>query len=108
MGLFESKEEKLAKKKLKEEEKERKRKEFEKIMASNPTVTPKTESEKLARCPKCNSTSLTANKKGFSVGKAVVGGVVALPLGLVTGMVGKNKVFITCLNCGHKWKPGKF
>lgn len=31
----------------------------------------------IACCPKCGSTSLTANKKGFGVGKAVIGTAVA-------------------------------
>ena len=59
------------------------------------------------KCPKCGSTQITANKKGFSLGKAAVGSAVVLPLGAVTGMIGKNKIYITCLKCGHSWKPGK-
>jgi len=59
-------------------------------------------------CPKCGSTQLTANKKGFSLGKALVGGVVLVPIaGVATGMIGKNKIIITCLNCGKQFKPGK-
>ena len=46
----------------------------------------------IACCPKCGSTSLTANKKGFGVGK-----------GLVAGNKGAKKVRITCLNCGNQW-----
>lgn len=106
MGLFDSAEEKARKKKLKEEEKELKRKEFEKIMASNPEVTKKSSAnsnvvkDDKIHCPKCNSTQITAHKKGFSMGKAFVGGI-------LLGDVGKNKIIITCLNCGHQWKPGK-
>ncbi len=37
----------------------------------------------IACCPKCGSTSLTANKKGFGIGKAVIGASVAGPIGLV-------------------------
>lgn len=60
------------------------------------------------RCPKCGSTQITANKKGFGLGKAVAGDLVAGAVGgLVAGSMGKNKVIITCLNCGHKWKAGK-
>ncbi|WP_053071130.1 hypothetical protein [Clostridium botulinum] len=51
-------------------------------------------------CPKCLSTQITANKKGFSVKKAVL-------LGGVGGFIGKNKIEITCLKCGYKWKPGQ-
>lgn len=56
-------------------------------------------------CPRCHSTSLTANKKGFSLGKAAVGSAVAFPLGLATGMIGKNKIYLTCMNCGYRFKP---
>ncbi len=61
----------------------------------------------IACCPKCGSTSLTANKKGFGIGKAVIGASVAGPIGLVAGNVGRQKVIVTCLNCGHQFKPGK-
>lgn len=59
-------------------------------------------------CPKCGSTQLTANKKGFSLGKALVGGLVLVPIaGVATGMIGKNKILITCLSCGKQFKPGR-
>jgi hypothetical protein len=58
-------------------------------------------------CPKCYSTSLTANKKGFGVGKAVIGAFVAGPIGLVAGNIGSQKVKVTCLNCGHQFMAGK-
>lgn len=61
----------------------------------------------IACCPKCGSTSLSANKKGFSLGKAAAGAFVAGPVGLVGGTMGANKLEVTCLNCGHKFKPGK-
>lgn len=61
----------------------------------------------VACCPKCGSTSLSANKKGFSFGKAAAGAFVAGPTGLVGGTIGANKIEVTCLNCGHKFKPGK-
>lgn len=63
--------------------------------------------DNLAHCPKCNSTSLSAHKKGFGLGKALVGSAIVLPLGAVTGAIGKNKVYIVCMSCGHKFKPGK-
>lgn len=59
------------------------------------------------KCPKCGSTSIAANQKGFGIGKAVVGAAVAGPLGLMAGNVGAKKVYITCLNCGHRWQAGK-
>lgn len=61
----------------------------------------------IACCPKCGSTSLTANKKGFGIGKAVIGASVAGPIGLVAGNIGRQKVTVTCLNCGYQFKPGK-
>jgi DNA-directed RNA polymerase subunit RPC12/RpoP len=63
--------------------------------------------DSLVRCPKCGSSQLTTNKKGFSLGKAVAGGVLLVPIaGVATGMIGKNKIIITCLNCGKQFKPG--
>ncbi len=50
-------------------------------------------------CPKCLSTQITAQKRGFSVGQAITFGTLA-------GMVGSNKIVLTCMKCGHKFKPG--
>lgn len=58
-------------------------------------------------CPKCNSTSLTTNKKGFSGKNAVAGAVLTGGIGLLAGTIGSNKVLITCLNCGKQFKPGE-
>lgn len=58
-------------------------------------------------CPKCGSTSITANKKGWSLRKGLVGAVLINPIGgAATGMIGKNKIIITCLKCGYRFKPG--
>ncbi|OLY92511.1 hypothetical protein SAMN05444008_102367 [Cnuella takakiae] len=57
------------------------------------------------KCPKCGSNQISANKKGFSAGKAVAGAVLAGPVGLAAGAIGKNKVDITCLACGNTWNP---
>ena len=61
----------------------------------------------IACCPKCGSTSLSAGKQGFSLGKAAVGGLLSRNLGggLLAGSLGSNKTVVTCLNCGHKWNP---
>ncbi|MGI6161777.1 MAG: hypothetical protein ACOYJD_07075 [Christensenellales bacterium] len=61
----------------------------------------------IPKCPRCRSTSISANQKGFGIGKAVVGAAIAGPLGLVGGNIGAKKVRITCLNCGHQWMAGK-
>lgn len=59
------------------------------------------------KCPKCSSTQLTANKKGFSGKKAVAGAVLTGGIGLLAGAIGSNKIIITCLSCGHQFKPGE-
>ena len=58
-------------------------------------------------CPKCYSTSLSVNEKGFGVGKAITGVAMFGPLGLLAGAIGSKKVRITCLKCGHQFYPGK-
>lgn len=58
-------------------------------------------------CPKCGSTQITANKKGFGLGKAAAGGILLGPVGLMGGLLGSNKVILTCLKCGHQFKPGQ-
>jgi len=80
-----------------------------KEMASDdfPTFTQQPVVDNVPKCPLCKSTSITANQKGFGVGKAVIGAAVAGPLGLIAGNAGAKKVYITCLNCGHRWKAGK-
>ena len=63
-------------------------------------------SEDPIRCPQCRCTQITANVKGFGLGKAAVGGVLLGPVGLLGGLMGSKKVKITCLKCGHSWLPG--
>lgn len=63
----------------------------------------KKQSDAMARCPRCGSTSLSGNKKGFGIGKAVIGGAIAGPIGLVAGNLGAKKVQVTCLKCGKKF-----
>lgn len=58
----------------------------------------------MAKCPRCGSTSLSGNKKGFGIGKAVIGAALIGPIGLVAGNVGAKKVQVTCLKCGKKFK----
>lgn len=67
---------------------------------------PKHVADAEVRCPKCGSNQLTANQIGYGLGKAAVGGVLLGPVGLLGGFVGSKKVLITCLRCGHSWKPG--
>lgn len=67
----------------------------------------KKEKEKIACCPACGSTSLTAHKKGFGIGKAVAGATIAGGIGLVAGNLGAKKVRVTCLNCGKQFWAGR-
>jgi DNA-directed RNA polymerase subunit M/transcription elongation factor TFIIS len=64
-----------------------------------------TNSEVQIKCPKCGSTQINANKKGFNIGQALVGGVVTLGVGVAAGFWGSNEVRLNCLRCGHRWKP---
>jgi len=58
-------------------------------------------------CPKCGSDQITANKHGFSAGKAVAGAVLTGGIGLLAGMHGSKKVDITCLACGKTFHAGE-
>lgn len=62
----------------------------------------------IMKCPKCNSTQLTSNKKGFSGGQAVAGAVLTGGIGLLAGTIGSGSVVVTCLKCGHKFKAGDY
>jgi tellurium resistance protein TerD len=59
------------------------------------------------KCSKCGSTQLTTNKKGFGLGKALIGGALTGGIGLLAGFIGSGKVKITCLKCGNSWTAGK-
>jgi RNA polymerase subunit RPABC4/transcription elongation factor Spt4 len=62
--------------------------------------------EEPIRCPRCGSTQVTANKKGFGVGKALVGGFLTGGVGLLAGFLGSGEVMVTCVKCGKQWKAG--
>lgn len=55
-------------------------------------------------CPKCGCTSLSGQKKGFGLFKGMVGNALIPVIGLLAAGIGKNKMKIICMNCGHKWK----
>lgn len=71
--------------------------------------------DSMLRCPKCGSTSITGQKKGYGAVKGGLGalalGSLAGPVGVVAGLgagnIGRKKIQCTCLNCGHKFKPGR-
>ncbi|WP_367365894.1 hypothetical protein [Pediococcus parvulus] len=60
-------------------------------------------------CPRCKSKNIQAvgnHRKGFSVGKAVLGGVLVGGVGTLAGFVGKKgkKIDMICMDCGKKFK----
>jgi len=57
------------------------------------------------KCPRCGSEFVTANKKGFSAGKAIGGAILTGGIGLMAGFIGSGKIKNSCMHCGHKWKP---
>ena len=60
------------------------------------------------KCPVCGSEQLFASKKGFDTKKAIAGAVLTgdALISALAGGLGKDKVEITCLKCGHKFSPG--
>jgi len=57
-------------------------------------------------CPMCGSKDgwirIEKTKKGFSFGKAVVGGVLTGGVGLVAGALGKKAATYACRDCGFQ------
>lgn len=69
----------------------------------------------MIKCPKCGSTSITGQKKGYGVVKggigaaalgAATGGIGAI-VGLGAGNIGRKKIRCTCMYCGYSFKAGK-
>lgn len=54
-------------------------------------------------CPKCRKimSPISERTGGFSGGKAVLGAVVAGPIGLAAGALGKKKTMYRCSSCGY-------
>ena len=61
----------------------------------------------LIKCPKCGSSNLSAEKKGFSGKKAVAGALLTGGIGLLAGTIGSNDTMVTCLKCGYRFKAGQ-
>ncbi len=53
----------------------------------------------LAFCPKCLSTSISAQRRGYNSKRAL------LMHGVQYGMLGMNRVQCICMKCGHTWRP---
>ncbi|OLN27701.1 Tellurium resistance protein TerD [Desulfosporosinus metallidurans] len=54
-------------------------------------------------CPRCHSNQITAGKKGFGLGKALVGGVLLGPVGILAGFIGSKNMEFACLSCKERW-----
>jgi hypothetical protein len=59
----------------------------------------------LAYCPRCLSTDISGEKRGFSISRALVGNNVVPVLGMMLGALGADTVECKCLKCGHTWRP---
>ena len=55
------------------------------------------------KCSNCHSIHITIQKKGFGLGKAVVGDLLVGPIGLIGGSIGSKDTQYVCLSCGNKW-----
>ena len=69
----------------------------------------------MIKCPKCGSTSITGQKKGYGIVKGGLGAVAGLAtgglaiaaIGAGAGNIGRKKIQCTCMNCGYRFKAGK-
>ena len=55
-------------------------------------------------CPSCKNGLLQAiseRQGGFSAGKALAGAVIAGPIGIAAGALGKKKITYRCNKCGY-------
>lgn len=73
-------------------------------------VSEGTKDDEVARCPKCNSSSVGTTNKKISLGRAAVGAIVGSvtfgvgTAGAAVGAVTSKKNLCICMKCGHKWK----
>ncbi len=50
-------------------------------------------SDDAVKCPECGSAQVHAEKRGWR---------------LTTGFLGSGKIVLTCLKCGHSFRPGDY
>jgi len=65
-----------------------------KIYDSTTTLTyvnPAKDTDKIC-CPKCGSLDYHCGSRGYNI---------------LFGFIGSGKIIMTCLRCGHRWKPNK-
>jgi transcription elongation factor Elf1 len=60
--------------------------------------------DKILKCPRCGSDQLEESKKGFDEGLGTLGWLMFGPIGLMAGEIDSDKMIITCLDCGYKFK----
>lgn len=53
----------------------------------------------ISKCPYCGSKSIHVTPKGFSLGKAAAGAVIAGPLGAAGGLHGRKDLEVKCSSC---------
>lgn len=61
---------------------------FKKPIENSDKINPSDE----IKCPQCGSNQVHAGQRGWK---------------WTTGIIGSGKVIITCLRCGHQFKPGE-
>lgn len=68
----------------------------------------KAEDMKKPHCPKCHSTSISTQKRGFKLGRAIATTALTgfIDVGAVAGVAGSGKMINICQKCGYKWKIG--
>lgn len=53
------------------------------------------------RCSRCGSADVTVANRHFRWGLAILGLFLLPPFGILLGLAGKHRQFITCRSCGH-------
>lgn len=56
-------------------------------------------------CSNCGSDQLVIQKRGFDVEKAIIGDLIAGPIGILAGNIESNDSVVTCLICGNVFYP---
>lgn len=99
----------------KQREEEKAQRKYEKAMSKPKTAYKENKKRGIVSCPKCGSTSITTTNKKLSAKRGVAGAVIGGALtggvgagvGAVAGGLSSKKMYNVCMNCGHRWKPGK-
>lgn len=56
-------------------------------------------------CSNCGSTQLLVQQRGLDTNKAIIGDIIAGPIGILAASVGGSENVITCLTCGNVFYP---